>query len=80
MAEAYTDARLAREHRLVDLVNQLRELAETELPGTYSSDGILGAACTLYAAEQLLGNAMVAGGVEIVAPGASEEVENDHAG
>jgi hypothetical protein len=73
MSEAYTDERLAREARIEELTLQLRELAQVALPGTYSSDAFLIGACTLYAAEQVRGYALVAAPLEIVAPGAAEE-------
>ena len=50
--EGYTKARFARENRIAELVDQLRELAETELPGTYSSDAFLQAATALWCHEQ----------------------------
>ena len=39
------------EPRLLELVEYVKELAATELPGQYSSDGLLMAACTLLAME-----------------------------
>lgn len=49
--EGYTAERLEREHRIQELFDQMREFCECEVPGIYSSDGILNAACTIYGAE-----------------------------
>lgn len=59
--EGYTAERAVRESRLIDLVNQVRELADTELPGAYSSDAILQTAAALWCCEQGMTQARVAG-------------------